>query len=97
MVRPCESTSTLPRPPISDRPIVEDPPPAFEPPDEAVAWSSPPPQPSTTRATSAIAAKASRRDRGFVRVMLVPLGWGDRPDLGASRDTGPGSIRRGPH
>ena len=25
------------------------------------------------------------------------FGWGDRPDLGASRDAGPGSVRRGPH
>src|SRR5512132_2356099 len=67
-----------------DRPIVEDPPAALEPPDDAAAWLSPPPQPATTSATSAIAAKGSRRDMGFVRVMLVPL-VGGRAQIWAPR------------
>jgi hypothetical protein len=57
---------------MSVTPIV-DPPAAPDPPEEAVAWSSPP-QPATTSAASASAATAMSSVMGVVRVMWASLG-----------------------
>src|SRR4029450_5319366 len=70
-VRPVESTRILPRPLTLLTPTVDEPADAMELLGAGLAWPPLlPPQPATTKATSATAAAARRRDRGFLRVMF---------------------------